>query len=89
MVREVKFASDELNGIELPLTRDRFDDEDDEVLEGLTRERREGRSANAEPRRGNVRRAANESKPGRRHLAGADWLEAVPELRRRRPQASA
>ena len=74
MVREVKFSCDGSEGIEMPPVRDRFDDGDDQLLDAFASE--EGASTR--------RRSRRAESPGRRarHLAGADWIDAVPLPRR-------
>jgi hypothetical protein len=69
MVREVKFSCDVSEGIEMPPVRDRFDDGDDQLLDGFAEETAASRHR--------PRRPAAAGR-GARHLAGADWIDAVP-----------
>ena len=81
MVREARFSCDEFDGVDLAKARDRLDDRGDEVLETFTPEAT-GRRNEAEERQSKrVRRAVSRQRP-RRHLAGADWIEAVPPPKR-------
>jgi hypothetical protein len=85
MVREVKFSCDELDGIELPVARDRFDDVDDEFADGFPEHGRERRRTSRERA---ARGRAGSPDSSRRHLAGADWIDSVPVPRRRDERAS-
>ena len=72
MVREVKFSCDGSEGIEIPPIRDRFDDEemlDAFAAEGVVSKRRRARRS-------------EDAGCRTRHLAGADWIEAVPRPHR-------
>lgn len=74
MVREVKFSCDVSGGIEMPPTRDRFDEGDDQVLDAIAGEESAGSRRRARRADGSGGRA--------RHLAGADWIDAVPRPKR-------
>lgn len=74
MVREVKFSCDMSDGIEMPPLRDRFDEADDPVLDAVVSGEDAVTRRRVRRRNGSDRRA--------RHLAGADWIDAVPLPRR-------